>query len=45
MRGNYQRSLNYKASDLRKILAMDEELLEYMGVEINRPNRCKYESC
>lgn len=45
MRGNYQRSLNYKASDLRKILAMDEELLEYMGVEINRPNCCKYESC
>ena len=44
-KGGYHRSLNYKACDLRKQLAMDEEELEYMGVKTKRPNRCKYESC
>ena len=42
--GNYNRNLNYKASELRRLLAMDEEEMEFMGVKINRPNRCKYES-
>lgn len=42
--GNYNRNLNYKASDLRRLLAMDEEEMEYVG-RIWRPNRCKYESC
>lgn len=44
-KGGYHRSLNYKACDLRRQLAMDEEELEYMGVKTKRPNRCKYESC
>ncbi len=43
-RGNYQRALNYKASDLRRLLAMDIEEMEFNGVRTNRPNRCKYES-
>jgi hypothetical protein len=30
---------------LRRLLAMDEEEMEYKGVRIWRPNRCKYESC
>ena len=42
--GNYNRNLNYKASELRRLLAMDEEELEFMGVKTFRPNRCKYES-
>ena len=42
--GNYNRNLNYKASELRRLLAMDEEEMEYVG-RIRRPNRCKYESC
>ena len=42
--GNYNRNLNYKASELRKLLAMDEEELEFMGQRTFRPNRCKYES-
>ena len=42
--GNYNRNLNYKASELRKLLAMDEEELEFMGHRTFRPNRCKYES-
>lgn len=42
--GNYNRNLNYKASELRRLLAMDEEEMEYVG-RIWRPNRCKYESC
>jgi hypothetical protein len=37
--------LNYKVSELRKLLAMDEEEMEYEGARIWRPNRCKYESC
>ena len=41
--GNYNRNLNYKASKLRRLLAMDEEEMEYVG-RIWRPNRCKYES-
>ena len=41
---NYNRNLNYKASELRRLLAMDEEEMEYVG-RIWRPNRCKYESC
>jgi hypothetical protein len=43
-KGNYQRALNYKPADLRKLLAMDAEELEFTGVRTNRPNRCKYES-
>lgn len=43
-RGNYQRALNYKISDLRKLLAMDAEELDCLGVTTRRPNRCKYES-
>ena len=43
--GNYNRNLNYKASELRRLLAMDEEEVEYEGARIWRPNRCKYESC
>jgi hypothetical protein len=43
--GNYNRNLNYKASELRRLLAMDEEEMEYEGARIWRPNRCKYESC
>ena len=42
--GNYNCNLNYKASELRRILAMDEEEMEYVG-RIWRPNRYKYESC
>ena len=42
--GNYNRNLNYKASELCRLLAMDEEEMEYVG-RIWRPNRCKYESC
>lgn len=42
--GNYNRNLNYKASELRRLLAMNEEEMEYVG-RIWRPNRCKYESC
>lgn len=42
--GNYNRNLNYKASELRRLLAMDKEEMEYVG-RIWRPNRCKYESC
>ena len=42
--GNYNRNLNYKTSELRRLLAMDEEEMEYVG-RIWRPNRCKYESC
>ena len=42
--GNYNRSLNYKVSELRRLLAMDEKEMEYVG-RIWRPNRCKYESC
>ena len=42
--GNYNRNLNYKASELRRLLAMDEEEMEFNGVRIWRPNRCKYES-
>ena len=42
--GNYNRNLNYKASELRRLLAMDEEEMEYDGARIWRPNRCKYES-
>ena len=30
-RKNYMRSLNYKPSDLRKIISMDDEMLEYLG--------------
>lgn len=41
--GNYNRNLNYKASELRRLLAMDEEEMEYVG-RIWRPNRCKYKS-
>ena len=43
--GNYNRNLNYKASELRRLLTMDEEEMEYAGGRIWRPNRCKYESC
>ena len=43
--GNYNRNLNYKASELRRLLTMDEEEIEYAGGRIWRPNRCKYESC
>lgn len=43
-KGNYQRALNYKPADLRRLLAMDAEELECVGVRTNRPNRCKYES-
>ena len=43
--GNYNRNLNYKASELRRLLVMDEEEMEYEGARIWRPNRCKYESC
>ena len=43
--GNYNRNLNYKASELRRLLAMDDEEMEYEGARIWRPNRCKYESC
>lgn len=42
--GNYNRNLNYKASELRRLLAMDEEEMEYVGRRTFRPNRCKYES-
>ena len=42
--GNYNRNLNYKASELRRLLAMDYEEMEFTGIQINRPNRCKYES-
>ena len=42
--GNYNRNLNYKASELRRLLAMNEEEMEYVG-RIWHPNRCKYESC
>ena len=42
--GNYNRNLNYKASELRRLLAMDEEEMEFNGARIWRPNRCKYES-
>lgn len=41
---NYQRALNYKPSDLRKILAMDADMSESIGHRIRRPNKCKYES-
>ena len=30
-RKNYMRSLNYKLSDLKKIISMDDEMLEYLG--------------
>lgn len=30
-RKNYARSLNYKASDIRRQIAMDDEELEYIG--------------
>ena len=43
--GNYNRNLNYKASELRRLLAMDEKEMEFNGARIWRPNRCKYESC
>ena len=43
--GNYNRNLNYKTSELRRLLTMDEEEMEYAGGRIWRPNRCKYESC
>jgi hypothetical protein len=36
--------LNYKPSDLRKILAMDADMSDSIGYRIKRPNRCKYES-
>lgn len=42
--GNYNRNLNYKASELRRLLTMDEEEMEYIGRRVWRPNRCKYES-
>lgn len=42
--GNYNRNLNYKVSELRRLLTMDEEEMEYIE-RIWRPNRCKYESC
>lgn len=42
--GNYNRSLNYKISELRRLLVMDEEEMESIGIRTRRPNRCKYES-
>ena len=30
-RKNYMRSLNYKTSELKKIISMDDEMLEYLG--------------
>lgn len=29
--GNYMRSVNYKASELKKIISMDEDEMEYTG--------------
>ena len=29
--GNYMRSLNYKASELKRIISMDEDEMEYTG--------------
>ena len=37
-RKNYARAINYKATDLRKVIAMDEDEAETLGVQpIKRP--------
>lgn len=41
--GNYSRTICYKVSDLRKVMAMDADEMEYTGVKTKRSNRCKYE--
>ena len=32
-RKNYARAINYKATDLRKVIAMDEDEAETLGVQ------------
>ena len=41
--GNYSRQISYKVSDLRKVISMDQDENETLGIRIRRPNRCKYE--
>ena len=41
--GNYSRQICYKASDLKKVISMDQDENETLGIRIKRPNRCKYE--
>lgn len=39
-RKNYDRSINYKASDLRKVLTMDDDMFDTLGiVPPKRPTR------
>ena len=42
-RKNYMRSLNYKASELRRQVAMDEEELEYTGSIRHRGSKRKHD--
>lgn len=42
-RKNYMRSLNYKASELRRQVAMDEEELEYIGSIRHRGSKRKHD--
>ena len=37
--GNYMRHLNYKISELRRLIAMDEEVMEYLGSAGNGSKR------
>lgn len=40
---NYSRQISYKPSDLKKVISMDQDENETLGIRIKRPNRCRYE--
>lgn len=42
-RKNYMRSLNYKPSELKRQIAMDEEMIEYMGTVGHRGSKRKHD--
>ena len=37
--GNYMRHINYKVSELRRLISMDEEIMEYLGESGNGSKR------
>lgn len=41
--GNYSQQISYKPSDLKKVISMDQDENETLGIRIKRPNRCRYE--
>lgn len=42
-RKNYMRALNYKPSELKRQIAMDEEMIEYMGTVGHRGSKRKHD--